>query len=85
MTEVPAIRITNCTFYTFKKSGKYYTCDRGVFPEKNFLLNNRDAWRNILDENDGKWPGLATNGTGYYRIAIPDNDGVPRLFDISLT
>lgn len=74
----------NCTFHCFKESGKWYTSDRGYLPESAFNIYEHDAkLREILKHNDGKWPGLSTDGEEFIRILINDEDteyGYPQMF-----
>lgn len=69
-------KVTNCTVYSFKDSGKYYTHGRGVATEDLFINTHgaRDKRTKLLDLNDGKCPGLSGQGSGFTLVVIPDDD-----------
>jgi len=76
----------NCEFHCFKPSGKWYTSARGILTKKVYdVFTAEERKAQIVKDNDGKWPGLSTEGEGFICIAINDentNDdfGYPMMF-----
>jgi hypothetical protein len=70
----------NATFYCFKRSGKYYTSDRGVMPNifggegsQTPAWGNEDRRAAILRANQNKMPGLSTTGSCFRVVVIIDD------------
>lgn len=74
--------MSNAKFRYFKESGKYYTGDEeGELPVSvfdPFLEDNEKTRKKILDANDGRMPGLSTEGRGFY-VYVESEDGWPIL------
>lgn len=65
----------NCTFYTFKPSGKYYTDARGVLSPETFEIFDAEKWRaKVLADNGGAYPGLDGAGDTFIWVVMPDAD-----------
>ena len=72
----------NATFTCFKLSGKFYAQERGnITPTVYQVFQGRKEA--VLQENDGKWPGLSGRGDHFICVVDPDDDltfGFPLLF-----
>jgi hypothetical protein len=66
----------NAICYTFKASGKYYTFGRGYSRPGYYGGNRRER---LIDDNDGKCPGLGTDGREFFILVIPDDESAPYL------
>ena len=65
----------NCTFHCFKPSGKWYTSARGILTRKVFEFHSHAERRaQIVADNEGAYPGLATDGAGLIFVVIDDDD-----------
>jgi hypothetical protein len=71
----------NATFYIFKRSGKYYTHERGVMPNifghaerpnDNAVWSNEERREAILRANQNHMPGLSTTGASFRVVVIID-------------
>jgi hypothetical protein len=79
----------NATFYSFKGwslSRKYYTIGRGYLSPQVFsgVHGAADRLKIILEQNEGRWPGLASDGSEYFLFVVGDEDvdhGWPLMFD----
>ena len=65
----------NATFISFKKSGKYYSEGRGVFPDDpekygRWLFKQEE----IAAANGGHIPGLAGASTDLIIVVVPDEN-----------
>lgn len=73
----------NATFYAFKQSGKWYTSERGYLSEQVFKYFDRiDMRRQIVADNQGKFPGLSGPGNDFIFVVIGDdeiNHGFPLM------
>lgn len=57
------------TYLYFKPSGKWKYEGRGVFPST-FEVDRGT----IMGANDGKMPGISSNGQDYIIVVLPDDD-----------
>lgn len=70
----------NATFYVFKRSGKFYTVDRGVMPDifggegSRPAFSNEDRRAAILRANQNHMPGLSTTGSSFRIVVIIDKE-----------
>lgn len=73
--------VENATFYTFKRSGKYYTHARGVMPDifghpdrpdNEVAFGNEERREAILRANQNHMPGLSTTGASFRVVVIID-------------
>lgn len=65
----------NATIHTFKRSGKYYTSERGMsLLIEDHIKEDKTTRQKILDANNGLIPGLSTTGYDYFIVLIPDDD-----------
>lgn len=73
----------NATFYCFKRSGKWYTTERGNVPKgvfEPYLHEGPDSpasvntRRKLLAANGGKMPGLSGKGEEFAVVVILDED-----------
>lgn len=65
----------NAEFLCFKKSGKWYTSDRGLVTEALYqVFETSERRAQILADNDGLFPGLSTRGGDFTWVVIPDED-----------
>lgn len=75
---------SNCTFHSFRESGKWYATGRGVLTADVFrvweTVERRD---HIVKDNEGCYPGLSSAGDGYVFVVIPD-EGCPHGFPLML-
>lgn len=59
-------------FYYFKASGKYYTEGKGLIPSFNIVWTREM----LLTMNNGKMPGLSTEGLSLRIVVIPTSESV---------
>lgn len=77
------IKKENCSFHCFKASGKWYTSEEGFIDKSVFKEFDKDRLAKILELNEGKWPGLSTEGKDFFRIILPHEDldyGYPQMY-----
>lgn len=77
----------NATFHAFKQPwGKWGYSGRGRLPPSAFqapIFAPEERLEDILKHNDGKWPGMSTDGREYFLVVIGDEDnnfGWPLMF-----
>lgn len=76
----------NATFYCFKPTGKYYTHERGFLRPSVFEVFGLASRRaQIVEVNEGCYPGLITRGEEFTFVVIPDPDctyGFPLMLPV---
>lgn len=81
--------LENATFYAFKGyslSRKYYALGRGFLSKTVFDPTTPNRLAQILQDNDGCWPGLSGPGESFFRMVAGDefiDHGYPLMFDPS--
>lgn len=66
----------NATFHSFKRSGKWYASGRGFLSPEVFTASfDRNGRRErILQDNEGKFPGLSGRGDDFTFVVFGDDD-----------
>lgn len=64
--------MSKANFYYFKPSGKWKYEGYGNIPDTNEVWTRQQ----LLDANEGKMPGLSSDGTDLVIIVIPDDDAL---------
>lgn len=78
--------VENAAFHAFKTSGKWYTSGRGYLsPDVFKVFGTGDRRRQIVFDNDGKYPGLSGPGDGFILVIVGDemvNYGYPLMLNV---